>query len=55
LSVQIQVDIKEVWRICKKHMTPNQIEKAFEELNVYFDKCIKKRTSSEVAKQILGD
>lgn len=52
-STNVQVDVKEIWRICKKHMTEKQREHARKEVSEYINKCVLE--AQGFTKQVLGE
>lgn len=53
MSLNIQVDVKKVWQICKKHMAPKQREQALKELKEYVNSCVTE--AQGFSKQVLGE
>lgn len=51
--MNIQVDIKEIWKICKKHMTPKQQDQARREISKYVNDCVAQ--AQGFSKQVLGE
>lgn len=54
-NISLNIDIKRVWQICKKHMPEKAQAECYNELEKYIVECVTVSQSSDIVKQVMGE